>query len=910
MIGEPNDFWGKLERDDAGRVVAWHPLEAHCADVAACCEALLRDTLLGTRLARLLGTSTLHPVMLARLVVLAALHDLGKFSIGFQNRPYPERSLQGGHVAPIVRALSSSGPVSDQVVTAIAPVECFGEVWANYLAASISHHGRPEKIGERDGDATGFNPQEFAPAFGLDPIAGMARLVERAREWCPEAFESAAPYHELPESPAAQHFFAGLVMLADWIGSDRRVFQYAEDRSDPMPLARERAAEVVRSRFLAVDTLRPACRADYSVFSLPGNAFVPRAAQSVVTSLPLPASNEASLTILEAETGSGKTEAAIHRFAQLFRSGAVDGMYFALPTRTSATQIHERVVRAVASTFADVEPAKRPPVTLAVPGYLRVDEATGQALPKFDVLWPDQGASRDRTWAAEHPKRFLAGSVVVGTIDQALLSTLAVDHSHLRATALSRLLLVVDEVHASDAYMTKLLDQVLGFHFACGGHAFLMSATLGTTARQQFTARVRCTDPLAPLPKQAWLSLDAACGEAYPAVHHAGSESAARAHSAGGPGNPKSITVQLWQAVDAPDEVAVRALEAARSGALVLVLRNTVSDAIATHEALEELATPDDEPMFFKVNGMRTLHHARFVDGDRRLLDDAIEARLGKHAGRNRGIVVVATQTVQQSLDLDADFLITDLCPMDVLLQRMGRLHRHERTADQRADGFRDAVCVVLDPGPLVNLLDDRGNAHGRHGYGRVYADMRILEATRNLLIDHPTISVPSDNRMLVERSTHPDALGAVESQAGPSMVAHANQSVGATTFQRQLASLHGVQRTTPLGEYGFPPRDSARRITTRLGEEDRMVEFEGEFRSPFGTAVKRVKVPHWLARDWPADIHGRVTSQRHGSVQFGCFDADQREIACFTYDRLGLRAGSANPSTSMDSSSEENADE
>ncbi len=144
-------------------------------------------------------------------------------------------------------------------------------------------------------------------------------------------------------------------------------------------------------------------------------------------------------------------------------------------------------------TFDSLDPHARPPVVLAVPGYLRVDDQEGQLLTQFDFLWPDadQRKNRHRTWAAENSKRYLAGSVVVGTINQVLLSTLVVGHAHLRATSLSRLYLVVDEVHASDTYMTTLLDRVLAFHLALGGHALLMSATLGTAAQARFFARVR-----------------------------------------------------------------------------------------------------------------------------------------------------------------------------------------------------------------------------------------------------------------------------------------------------------------------------------------------------------------------------------------------------------------------------------
>jgi CRISPR-associated endonuclease/helicase Cas3 len=135
-------------------------------------------------------------------------------------------------------------------------------------------------------------------------------------------------------------------------------------------------------------------------------------------------------------------------------------MYFALPTRTAATQMHQRVYEAITRAFPSE--STRPPVVLAVPGYIAVDDGVAHRLPGFEVLWNDNEAERFRFrgWAAENPKRYLAGPIVVGTIDQVLLSTLMVSHAHMRATALLRQFLVVDEVHASDSYMIALLRSV------------------------------------------------------------------------------------------------------------------------------------------------------------------------------------------------------------------------------------------------------------------------------------------------------------------------------------------------------------------------------------------------------------------------------------------------------------------
>ena len=183
--------------------------------------------------------------------------------------------------------------------------------------------------------------------------------------------------------------------------------------------------------------------------------------------------------------------------------------------------------------------------------------------------------------------------------------------------------------------------------------------------------------------------------------------------------------------IDAPDKIAALAIDAAKLGAKVLVIRNTVPTAIATLMAIEE-GIPD-KAWLFTVNGIPTLHHSRFSRQDRPVMDKAVEAQLG----RNRPVgacIAVGTQTLEQSLDIDADVLITDLCPMDVLLQRVGRLHRHRRPDTERPVKFQSAQAWVLTTArhDLEPLLAKSKHGLGMfHNGGGVYTDLRVLEATR-----------------------------------------------------------------------------------------------------------------------------------------------------------------------------------
>ncbi|HEY6464144.1 MAG TPA: CRISPR-associated endonuclease Cas3'', partial [Polyangiaceae bacterium] len=618
MKGAPKGFWGKLAKDDDGRVLEWHPLAAHCADVAACAEAILERTLLRRRLAVLAGRDDLTSVDVARLSAIAAFHDIGKFNRGFQRKADPEPRDTAGHVAEVLALFGSDYPEERALRNALPLGELGG--WADgfgleLLVAAIGHHGRPVSCEDLP-----VNRSLWGSRGGLDPFQGMTELASAVRTWFPEAFASDLAC--LPSAPGFQHAFAGLVMLADWLGSDRHFFSYAADLGDRMAFARATARDAVRSIGLEVAAPRSAlgpARPDFDRVS----AFAPREAQRRTLALDLPP--EGGLTILESETGSGKTEAALGRFVQLFHAGLVDGMTFALPTRTAATQLHGRVVTAVRRAFPDE--VSRPPVILAVPGYLQVDDTRGRRLPGFEVLWNDdeQARWRHRGWAAEQPKRFLAGAVAVGTIDQVLLSSLRVGHAHLRATALLRQLLVVDEVHASDAYMNRILEEVLRFHLAAGGHAFLMSATLGTHTRRRLE-QAALGPGVGPTGKS---TVEEATTAPYPAVHHARRTGRSETVRVDSRGVAKRIEVGLEPIADDPDVVAARALGAARRHARVLVLRNTVRDAVDTQLALERQAMAEDGPLLFRVGRVLTLHHARFARDDRVRLDEAIEERFG-----------------------------------------------------------------------------------------------------------------------------------------------------------------------------------------------------------------------------------------------------------------------------------------
>lgn len=885
MRGFPRDFWGKLEQAPDGSVIGWHPLADHCADVAACCEALLRETLLVRRLAALAGRERLSSVQAARLGVLTALHDIGKFNHGFQNKAQAKPRFKAGHLSEVLGLLGRDYAATARLLEALQAetLLTWGEGVEALLVATICHHGRPISMEDQ------VNPACWEGGGGRGPFAGIAELVERTRVWFPEAWTGAED--PLPESPAFQHAWCGLVTLADWIGSDsERFFPFSEEpAADRMPFARRQAALACERLGLSAGGARRSLGLEAPGFERIAPGFTPKPAQEALLDLMPEEGAAGSVTVMEAETGSGKTEAALAYFARLFHAGRVDGLYFALPTRTAATQIYRRVCAAVACAFPEKE--NRPAAVLAVPGYLQVDGVEGVRLPHFRVLWPDEPL-RDRGWAAEHPKRYLVGTVAVGTVDQVLLSSLMVSHAHMRATALLRHLLVVDEVHASDAYMTRILEEVLDHHLAAGGHALLMSATLGAAARERLLSRAGGRAGLAsPPPAEA-----VACP--YPMVSFRQGTRRREIPVPAGSAPQKLVEIVLTAETEEPEAIAGRALGEARRGARVLVIRNTVAGCMETQVALESLASAAGEDgLLFRCRGEVAPHHARFARPDRELLDHAIEASFGKERPAG-GCVAVATQTVEQSLDLDADLLITDLCPMDVLLQRIGRLHRHDRA---RPPGFVPARAVVLTPAePLALRIGAGGEPSGPHGLGTVYEDLRALEATWRALAAHEKISIPADNRVLVESATHPEVLAALVAELGEPWTAHQTCVTGRVYAERRQGNLNLIRRDLAFGSDSagesveFPSGDTARRIPTRLGLEDRLVHFEPPVTSPFDASreITELTLPHHLVE--PGTSADSETADEVEKTAGGfSFRFGPRR---YLYDRLGLRSGNLTP--------------
>ena len=865
--------WGKLEQDKtSGEVKRWLDLVSHCIDVAAVTRALLELSVIRRRLERL-AERPLAPRDLDRLCVLAFLHDLGKASRGFQGKCLSGEALRNwlgrirfdecGHTH-VVTALFSDYVLHAKCCDAfqLEAIESWqGEHGFALLFAAISHHGTPI----RSADCRPVMRETWLANSHYDPFDTLKELGDTAQRLWPDAFVDDEA--SLPDAPAFVHAFAGLVSLADWIGSEDAPYAFHYELAPAAQrwlVALETARRVLRDKRIDLSALqgwlsehRPAFGEVFRDGDVP---FLPSALQQRMADPTL-----GQLVVVEAETGSGKTEAALWRFKTLFEAGEVDALAFVLPTRVSAVQIEQRIGKFMEALFPGGQP--RPNVVLAVPGYLRVDGVEAiERLPGWQVMWPD---SRDeqlahRRWAAENSKRYLAASCAVGTIDQVLLSGLKTRHAHLRGFSLLRSLLVVDEVHASDRYMISVLKSVLKRHIGAGGHALLLSATLGVAARDELLA-LGCRVPLRDATERE--------SAPYPAVTD---KNESREIPSGKP--PKCVSVVLQPWMKESEKIANCAAEAVARGARVLIVRNTVNGVIEVQRALEAILGAN-HPALFRCQGVVCTHHGRYAADDRRVLDQAVNEQFGKGSAEGAR-VLCGSQTLEQSLDIDADLLITDLAPMDVLLQRFGRLHRHGARA--RPEGFAQAQAIVLTPGER-DLGPMLRNPRGHHGLGSVYRNLLSIEATWRELEARPELRIPENNRELVERCTDADTLLALSEKLGEGWPTHEREMVGKESAKEREAFYATLDWEEDWDELAFPVAGEEL-VRTRLGTGALRVQFAKAMVSPFGQALKEIAVPAWMvpATEVGMDVCVPVA---HGVCGFG-FGFGSRE---FSYGRMGL---------------------
>ncbi|PWM52022.1 MAG: CRISPR-associated helicase/endonuclease Cas3 [Bacillota bacterium] len=694
---------GKSDPEGGG---LWLPLWMHARDTAEILRLLVQNWL-PEAVRRSIGLQ--EDILVRTACFLGAVHDIGKATAAFQSN-----ILQ--HIPDARQRLTASfdlperSPDSGKTPHARASEAILLELGCPPGLASIAgaHHGKPQENGLNSYIAEQLEdyPRNYWGKGQQDRWRAVWQaMYQAALAW--SGFDTAG---ELPTlTMAAQLLLTGLTTMADWIASNTRYFPLI-----PVDELGEEAAYPQRV-YQAWHKLNLTFPWEGQYPSMDDGAFrqrfgfLPNALQRAV--LDVTANMQTpGILILEAQMGIGKTEAALAAaeiFAARFHAG---GLFFGLPTQATANGIFDRLQAWAQTQSQEVAHSIR-----LAHGMAELNEDYRQLFCGSAETEEDnpEGGILVHRWF-QGSRQALLADFVIGTVDQLLLAALKQKHLMLRHLGLAGKVVVVDECHAYDTYMNHYLKRALTWLGSYRVPVILLSATLPARRRAELVeAYLGAPQAEAPwktsrsYPLLTWTEGGRVCQQTVPLP-------------------PEQRHVQLHTV---PEEQLSGLLKKIMGqGGCAGIIVNTVKKAQELAAKLRA-AMPDFTVFLF---------HAQFLMPDRAEKEQLLRTRLGKRAApaqRDR-LIVVGTQVLEQSLDIDFDFLVTELCPMDLLLQRIGRLHRHPR--DDRPPALQRAACAVLD------------TAEGDFDPGSkaVYGEW-LLWRTRKLLPQ--TVALPGDIPKLVQ---------------------------------------------------------------------------------------------------------------------------------------------------------------
>lgn len=734
-------YWGKAKKDAQAQGPDYHFLPYHCLDVAAVGYLLLDPKKPACQ--QLANQLRVKPEWLqVWFCFCLMLHDLGKFCRAFQNLapnlssslvPFDGNCIYDKRHDTLGFALWVNF-LNKKIMQSI-PAE-YSRIFEEWLEIVCGHHGKPPE-----------SLRVIKPyLLEEDEIAAEQFVADVIVQWMPDLTPLQSIDKKIFKQVSWQ--FAGLAVLADWLGSNQAVFEYCVK---PMPLkdywearALPKAAAAVKLAGISNRLVNPfisICQQfDFIKSPTPLQAY----AQTVELG------QTPQLFILEDVTGAGKTEAAMVLVHRLMAAGVATGLYVGLPTMATANAMYKRMSESYRRLYAEQE---FPSLVLAhgasqlsksFSDSVALSAQTGDKNYESNEL---SASAYCNQWLADNRKKALLADVGVGTIDQALLGVLPARHQSLRLLGLTNKVLLVDEVHAFDPYMRSLLAALLQAHAAQGGSVILLSATLPYHFRGELTkAFAQGAGSSAPaLNEQA----------TYPWVTQLSKENFQESPVATRKSVERRVAVQR---LNNEDEAFALIQQTVEQGRCVCWIRNTVKDARNAYQYLQSRSWIKQEKL--------TLFHSRYAMVDRQVVEMDVLRRFGKasKAGERAGQILIATQVVEQSLDLDFDLMISDLAPVDLLIQRAGRLQRHIRTVQgepligEDAQEQRESPCLwLLSPDPAL-VADSQWLRSLLPGTQAVYPNVGQLWLTTKVLLKNGGFSMPQDARDLIEGVYSDDA--------------------------------------------------------------------------------------------------------------------------------------------------------
>lgn len=706
-------IWAKTATDGGE---GWHPLALHLLDVAAAADAVLDREPESTR-ARMAAILEL-PWEDARgwILLLVACHDLGKACPGFQAKWPRLLKATGLRCRPRPNIRINHGFVSQIALAKLLREQDWPEELADYAADAVGcHHG------ERASPTSIFHLEYDRRAMGEDDWVRARRALFEAL--LPVFAPTRRPEKETLTGPDFM-LLAGLTSFVDWIGSNEEWFPFGRPEDcDDLPRWFQRRRTSADQALDAIGwTARTPLSSGQQTFEEVFPPFSPRPLQQAMIDT-LADLHQPAVLLVEAPMGEGKTEAAFFAHLELQRRLGHRGLYVALPTKATGNAMFARTLE-----FIRRQGSERVLDLQLLHGATLLNDLF-QDLRPSGIHDPAAGGEvRAGEWFTSR-KRALLSEYGVGTVDQALLPILPVRHHFVRLWGLANRVVVFDEIHAYDAYTGTLLNNLVGWLLALGSSVVLLSATLSPSIRRRLAGAVE-----AELPQQE---------EEYPRLSVFKPGVVKQTHFEADPA--RQLTVQL-QGIE-PDLPAIHAAldQCLAGGGTGLALVNTVQRAQELYrlfpggDAIEHRGQQVGKLL---LDGTEVyLFHARFPADRRQAREELALQVFGKSGRRTGRQILVATQVAEQSLDLDFDVMITDLAPIDLVLQRAGRMWRHP-----------NRVRPVSAPILLVSgLAGDQPPLFGEPlWWGHVYREDLLLR-TWSLLRERSTLTLPDEIDSLVQ---------------------------------------------------------------------------------------------------------------------------------------------------------------
>ena len=720
-------YWGKINGN------SYHPLVYHSLDVASVGRIIFETSPLLHNIATELNVK--DTILLNWITFLCALHDIGKFSDGFQGLNPISSQLQNRDINANYREKHWS--IGYRFLIENKGCICFeknSDFLKYWFSASIGHHGRPPKIE--------IIPQPIFLQFPQDVKKDVFEFILELKElFNINDITKIGDYNRESETKHISWIIAGLVTISDWIASNKNWFPFCTEKMSLQEYYNQSNTRASKSFTESGIRRIPVAKNKSFNHLFP---FISHRTSLQDISIKIDIPKQPQLLIIEDITGNGKTESALMLAYRLMAKGFADGLYFALPTMATANAMHKRI----GNVYTELYEKESAPLLV-----LAHSASKTQIALEFEYSEKRKDDSRKDTihWISENRKKALFAHIGVGTIDQALLAILQAHHQSLRLLALSRKVLIVDEVHASDGYIHTLLRNLLKFHAAQGGSVILLSATLPLKMREELIKSfAEGLDK--QLDKETSLSLN------YPLITQYTGDKFIQ-ESCISPTIQKQVYFEQYFDEDNVFNAIEKKLQ---NGACVCWVRNTIFDVLAAYRKAQKkynFLTQEDIILF----------HSRFIMGDRLKIEKKIMDLFGPHSNqeKRKGKLVIATQVIEQSLDIDFDFMVSDLAPIDLIIQRAGRLHRHKRERKNK-----QTIMGVFMPNynekPQENWYKDKFPKAAK-----VYIHHGKLWLTAKWIVKHKCFSMPEDARYMIEsvysedaNKDIPDVFEIIENQA------------------------------------------------------------------------------------------------------------------------------------------------